>query len=285
MLNPKYFPHQGDVSNKESKDTKEGTAKKREGQTLRRSRRLSNESTEPSEPQPSQTGAAAPVSRRHSLRSAAAKASVNPFAEPIPVKRVVRKRTPKVVEPEKSSTAPSKGTAKRPLDASLEGPSPQKCTKKRGAVQRVDNADEITHVPPSTTERNLCNDILITADHGLQRIPFSTRQFTHGVAVYDEENKDDILHVPTYVTDIYQRLFNAEVRTLIVSHLAMHTSQTLTCPTFMLAGDHQTKTLHGERKTARIERNDAINFSGLANRSPYEVSLVARDIVPLHQYH
>lgn len=55
-------------------------------------------------------------------------------------------------------------------------------------------------------------------NHMLNRQPFSTKEYTSGIASYDMKNKDDELEVPKYVTDIFQRLFNAEVRFHIMPH-------------------------------------------------------------------
>lgn len=55
-------------------------------------------------------------------------------------------------------------------------------------------------------------DILTDTDHGLQRHPFDDTKYTAGIADFDKENKDDPQKVTTYVTDIFQRLFESEVR-------------------------------------------------------------------------
>jgi hypothetical protein len=59
--------------------------------------------------------------------------------------------------------------------------------------------------------KNLCNDILAHTDHGLVRTPFDDSKYTPGISRYDLETRDDVQEVPDYVTDIFQRLYDAEV--------------------------------------------------------------------------
>ena len=64
---------------------------------------------------------------------------------------------------------------------------------------------------------NRCLDLLGTSedDHRLIRKlegPFDASKFTTGIATYDKANEGDVDEVPAYVTDIFQRLFDAEVR-------------------------------------------------------------------------
>ena len=47
--------------------------------------------------------------------------------------------------------------------------------------------------------------------HGLQSEPFYSSEYTQGISAYDEMNRHKVQQVPNYVTDIYQRLYYAEV--------------------------------------------------------------------------
>jgi hypothetical protein len=62
--------------------------------------------------------------------------------------------------------------------------------------------------------KTVCKDILPHTDYGLVREPFDASQYTAGIASYDTDKKGDVLEVSSYVTDIFQRLYNAEVRTI-----------------------------------------------------------------------
>ena len=62
------------------------------------------------------------------------------------------------------------------------------------------------------------------SNHGLQRrIPNKKKakrlKLTSGISVYDVKWKDEILYVPDYATDIFQSLYDAEVRTLSVKDI------------------------------------------------------------------
>jgi hypothetical protein len=46
-------------------------------------------------------------------------------------------------------------------------------------------------------------------------VPFDSSKFTLGIAPYDLD-KDDVLEVSNYATDIFQRLYFAEVRPSLV---------------------------------------------------------------------
>jgi hypothetical protein len=81
----------------------------------------------------------------------------------------------------------------------------KKRTSSRGKRTQADSSTDQTCSNP-------CLDILDDGNHGLQREPFDDSKFTAGIATYDEEHKDDLKQASSYVTDIFQRLFNAEVR-------------------------------------------------------------------------
>ena len=58
---------------------------------------------------------------------------------------------------------------------------------------------------------HFCEDILEFTDYGLVRTPFDDSKYTHGIAPYDLDTRNDVQEVPDYVTDIFQRLYDAEV--------------------------------------------------------------------------
>jgi hypothetical protein len=49
-------------------------------------------------------------------------------------------------------------------------------------------------------------------NHSMVCSPFDSSKYTIGIAVHDIPNQGDVLQVPDYVADIYQRLFRLEVR-------------------------------------------------------------------------
>jgi hypothetical protein len=48
--------------------------------------------------------------------------------------------------------------------------------------------------------------------HNLVVSPFDSTKYTAGISVYDKDNRDDVLMVPEYAADIFQRLYKSEVR-------------------------------------------------------------------------
>ena len=79
-------------------------------------------------------------------------------------------------------------------------------------------------LPSSTTDLNLangrCSDLLKSSDddHCLLRKlegPFDASKFTTGISAFDKGHEGNVGEVPAYVTDIFQRLFDAEVRVVV----------------------------------------------------------------------
>jgi len=62
--------------------------------------------------------------------------------------------------------------------------------------------------------KRLDADLRLEADqHNLVRsLPFDPCKFTDGLSVYDTPSRDNVLEAPEYVSDIFQRLYHAEVR-------------------------------------------------------------------------
>jgi hypothetical protein len=50
-------------------------------------------------------------------------------------------------------------------------------------------------------------------------MPYDSSKFSLGIAPHDEAKKDDVLEVSNYATDIFQRLYFAEVRVSCVPRL------------------------------------------------------------------
>lgn len=57
----------------------------------------------------------------------------------------------------------------------------------------------------------LADEFLQEVTHNLVSLPFDPCRYTNGLSVYDAPNRNDVNEAPEYVTDIFQRLFNAEV--------------------------------------------------------------------------
>lgn len=66
--------------------------------------------------------------------------------------------------------------------------------------------------PPPSDSVSSCRDVVLSSPYqGLTRDNFSTHTFTWGIAPCDVKNKDSVAEEAMYVTDMFQRLFNAEV--------------------------------------------------------------------------
>lgn len=213
------------MSNKES--DKNASKKRSENPSVRRSSRLSHEpedqavSREPNPADDTTEKLAAPVARRQSLRSSkgsqSIKAAVNPFSEPKP--RATRKRSQKSLEHTKpTQEIPDEVKPTSNLQnskGSRGGPEPQAKRARSNSTYKGQNGTDdssysTANVPLVGTKH--CEDILKTNDHRLVRKPFSARQYVPGIGVYDLIHRDNPLQVPSYATDIFQRLYHAEVR-------------------------------------------------------------------------
>ena len=118
-------------------------------------------------------------------------------------------------EPEESTRARSL-SAKRPREDAMEMEEPPKKVAKRSTRGRASRAQmkEDKKVKPQNgraPKNNLCKDILAFTDHGLVRTPFDDSKYTPGISPYDLDTRDDVQEVSDYVTDIFQRLYDAEV--------------------------------------------------------------------------
>jgi len=163
---------------------------------------------------------AAPVARRQSLRSAKtsrpSKPVDNPFVEPKP--RATRKRALRSVDevqPAQNHSDDAVPTSQlQAAQPSRMEPDPQP-KRPRGNSDHTDQKATDVSVRPKIkvplVGTRPCQDILRTNDHRLVRKPFSARQYVSGVGGHDLMHSDNPLHTPSYVTDIFQRLYDAEV--------------------------------------------------------------------------
>lgn len=175
---------------------------------MRRSRRLSDHAVRAAEGSEEADAAAAP--RTQPLRSG--KSTVNPFVEPVPRGRATRKRTSTAPPNEDSKQPASKPRAKRSRATQREESGPQKDSRRSSSssLSKQDDDDEPKVVP--SVCKNPCRDLLPISEYKLSRKPFCDKQYTQGISSYDDKDKDDPLLVPGYATDIYQRLYDKEVR-------------------------------------------------------------------------
>ena len=230
----------GDVSNKNSQDgvnddkhTATGDTKNR---TLRRSRRLSNVSRNDDRNPSSYHEITAAVAARNLVskkRGRNEKTQEMPIVNPLETKR----QSPS--QRQEAKDQPKVEHDNFDIEAMLLEPKPKlkrkraKSTSTRGRKKNRKNEALKRSVDPKTSKevmssfqsnsailfnpKNQCSDLLVTSkdDYCLLRKvegPFDASKFTTGIATYDKVHQEDMDQVPAYVTDIFQRLFDAEVR-------------------------------------------------------------------------
>jgi hypothetical protein len=113
-------------------------------------------------------------------------------------------------EPEESTRGDSI-SAKRDRDDAMETEEPPKKVARRCSRGRANKAQAKEENEADAVLKNFCNDILLHTDHGLVRTPFDDSKYTPGLSPYDLDARDDVQEVSAYVTDIFQRLYDAEV--------------------------------------------------------------------------
>ena len=247
----------GDVSNKNSKDTRADDAVKHTTTAtaaLRRSRRLSTGNRMPSNNNPE------PI--------LAASAAVAPQKNNKNDRNVSKKRERKSEAAATTSSNTQQQQQQQQdndddfdIEESLLEPKPKRkrersTTTTRGKKRRSrKNVDLKICVDPQTPEgvvstssllssnsairlnpTNRCTDLLITEDDDyclLRKVegPFDPSKYTTGIAIYDKDYKENVDEVPDYVTDIFQRLFDAEVRIFLFVCLfaSTHSCSYLAC--------------------------------------------------------
>lgn len=120
------------------------------------------------------------------------------------------------------------------IESVLLEPRPKKCRKRKkkepkilGEIEEKRQDPALSLLPSSSTDLTSANcrlsDPLISSDdeHCLLRNfegPFDASKFTTGIATFDKANEGNVGEVPAYVTDIFQRLFDAEVSLTCVFH-------------------------------------------------------------------
>jgi hypothetical protein len=220
----------GDVSNRRANGSraKDATKTGPEQQTLRRSRRLSREPNEERNPAEddgvegkTSLRASTKARTRKSLESSSEGLSTQATGErgrPPTRQRMTRSSVKK--DPEESTQGRSI-SAKRGREDAMEMEEPPKKVAKRASRGRVSKAKEEHEVQhkADTGPKNWCNDILLHTDHGLVRTPFDDSKYTPGLSPYDLDTRDDVQEVPDYVTDIFQRLYDAESQTTPVPYM------------------------------------------------------------------
>jgi hypothetical protein len=122
--------------------------------------------------------------------------------------------------------AKTEAAAKQPKAKSA----PSKPTRRSTRISRDKSSDKpfvvaevpIVQAPPQH---------LIPADFGLTRDDSAEKDFTYGIAYYDEKDRDDTLLCKDYVTDMFQNMFEAEVSDLFVVLTAIQNSVLLAVDT------------------------------------------------------
>ena len=113
------------------------------------------------------------------------------------------------------------------IESVLLEPRPKKSRKRKkkepktsGEIEEKRQEPALSILPSSSTDlaSSYCriSDPLVSSDdeHCLLRNfegPFDASKFTTGIATFDKANEGNVGEVPAYVTDIFQRLFDAEV--------------------------------------------------------------------------
>ena len=205
---------QGDVSNKGRSSQDE--SKKSDDPPLRRSRRLSIQTTTTDEAvagapprTTTTTGKSRTTSSDTSTRGRSCQSNSNHASKLSPP----------------SQGKESRGAAKRSKSRTKETGSKRSRSGSKSSSSRskVDiYEDDASSVVKRQKKRhkqakrkvNPCTDILQDGNHTLQRESFDDSKFTAGISCYDEVYKNEIKYAPGYMTDIYQRLYDAEVRHL-----------------------------------------------------------------------
>lgn len=188
-----------------SRGRKPAAAKKETAKTTRASRSLSRNKAKAdasAAKAPSPAKAAAKKTRGRSKTSRKdAKAEVD---EPKPTRAAKRSRTRqeggKQQPTRKAARASSKSKPKKASRSRSRSLS-RTISRFKGMAKR----EVPKHIQP-------VDDILLEANHNLVRTPFDPCTYTGGLTVYDAPSRDDVLAAPDYVADIFQRLYNAEVR-------------------------------------------------------------------------
>jgi hypothetical protein len=126
------------------------------------------------------------------------------------------------VEPKQSCAAKRSRAQDTQVDAVSEQPArkvargPTKDQPKR-QVTRSRSRPKGKMVKAKTAPKLLVDEFMQEVNHNLVSLPFDPSRYTDGLSAYDTPNRNDVNEAPEYVTDIFQRLFNAEVSPVVRS--------------------------------------------------------------------
>jgi hypothetical protein len=125
-----------------------------------------------------------------------------------------------------SKKSGSKGTSQQPAKRMRRSPveepqndqfEPSKSKSKETAMgshgrRRSYSAGRKPNRDPKPETRVLCSDFHVDSNYTLVRVPLESSKYTTGISKHDMEDKENLLAVSDYVTDMFQRLYHAEVR-------------------------------------------------------------------------
>lgn len=116
-------------------------------------------------------------------------------------------------KPEKRKSADETSADTLTVKAKRAKTEEQKKPSLKVAVEKTKkSSNEATSQARQTTvSQSLCSDFYAETEYTLGQNEFDVAKYTHGISVFDEIGKENVLEVGNYATDIYQRLFNAEV--------------------------------------------------------------------------
>jgi len=99
------------------------------------------------------------------------------------------------------------------------GDSEQRETKRRRAETTLESEEEDDQIDDASADqrediqpRNLDKEFIVNPDYRIQRRSFNGIDHTSEIAPHDIHNKDDVLEVTEYVTDIFQYLYHVEAK-------------------------------------------------------------------------
>ena len=197
--------------------------------------------------------------------------------------RSTKRRHEEEAEAERETKKQKRSTSKTGRAAADKKSSKSSRDRKR-STSRGSRKISLRSSPSSSPPRKLCSAFLTETNYGLVRTPFDSSKFTLGIAPHDEAKKDDVLEVSDYATDIFQRLYFAEVRLPGVIHNALVDSHLLTFSLCAIFADCCTSSaIHG-RTSGDHTSNESHSYR-LVGRSAHEVSSCPFDPVPMCEYH
>lgn len=124
-----------------------------------------------------------------------------------------RGRSKKRRQVKEASSARSNKRPKRSTSNKRKAPAARKASSKARGQSTPRNEPAATKRRRSASgPRKPCSAFVTQTNYGLARVPFDSSKFTLGIAPHDEATKDNVLEVSNYATDIFQRLYIAEVR-------------------------------------------------------------------------